>query len=283
MTDVAFELLWKATRMETDLRQAAEWLRSSQNLLVFTGAGISAESGIPTFRDEAGLWQTFPPEQFATWRGLAATALARPRRFADFLYAVIEPIAAAKPNAAHRVIAAAEQHIRVTVVTQNIDGLQQEAGSTVVHELHGSFCEIVGLSGRFRHLVSRRELRQAADGILRARRGMLTLPWTLLAVRKLAGIGLHGPYRPNLVLFGDAMAEPAWSNAVDAAEQTDCVLQIGCSGAVMPAAMIPLEAKAHGAKLVAVDPLEVEADIWLEGRAAEIVPRLFVEAFGPHY
>jgi len=122
------------TENPDSLSVTASWLRSAHEVVVFTGAGVSAESGIPTFRDDGGFWRHFPVEEFASWRGLVRTAIRRPRRLAEFIHAVLHPIAAAKPNAAHRAIAAMEKHVGVTVVTQNIDNLHQEAGSTVVHE-----------------------------------------------------------------------------------------------------------------------------------------------------
>jgi NAD-dependent deacetylase len=81
-----------------NLAEAARWIRAARRLVVFTGAGVSAESGIPTFRDDAGFWQRFPPERFARWDGLLATAFIRPGQMAEFVHAVIAPIAAAKPS-----------------------------------------------------------------------------------------------------------------------------------------------------------------------------------------
>jgi NAD-dependent deacetylase len=91
--------------MTEQLQRAAEILRRARHVLVFTGAGVSAESGIPTFRDETGLWSRFPPEQYASPQGLLAVAMRNPRRAAEFVHALLEPIASARPNAAHRAIA----------------------------------------------------------------------------------------------------------------------------------------------------------------------------------
>ncbi|MCA9100372.1 MAG: iron dicitrate transport regulator FecR [Planctomycetales bacterium] len=267
--------------MNNDIREAAEWVRHSERLLVFTGAGISAESGIPTFRDDDGFWREFPPERFATWDGLFKTALHQPRAFAEFVHAVIAPIAAAEPNAAHRAIADAERHVDVTVVTQNIDRLHWEAGTTTTHEVHGSMFEIVDRRRRFRRYVSRQQLRRVATAIERASRGLLTLPRVMWAVRRIAGIGVRGIHFPNLVLFGDALAEPAWSASRRAAEQVDCVIQVGCSGMVYPAATLPEIARAQGATVIDVDPHSGQGDIWLRGTATQIVPELMNTAFAP--
>lgn len=265
--------------MSNDLEEAAWYVRHSERLVVFTGAGISAESGIPTFRDDDGFWREFPPEQFANWGQLIKTAIREPHRFAQFLHAVIAPIAAAEPNAAHRAIADAERHVDVTVVTQNIDRLHWEAGTTTSHEVHGSLLEIVDRRRRFRRYVSRRQLRQVADAIDHARHGLLVLPRVMWALRRLAGMGIRGIYYPNLVLFGDALSEPAWSRSLQIVEEADCVIQVGCSGMVLPAALLPRTAKANGATVINVDPHHGEGDIWLQGTAVEIVPKLMQAAF----
>ena len=268
------------TGKPTSLSLAASWLRSAREVVVFTGAGVSAESGIPTFRDDEGFWQHFPVEEFATWRGLVRTAIRRPRRLAEFIHAVLHPIAVAKPNAGHRAIAEMEKHVGVTVVTQNIDNLHQEAGSTIVHEVHGSLFEIITRRGRFVRLLSRRDLLHMAEALDRARRGWLVLPRVLLAIRRLAGLGLRGLHLPRIVLFGDAMAEPAWTKAQEAARRCDCMIQVGTSGTVMPAATLPSEAKAAGAKVITIDPNEGGGDVWLQGTAATVLPQLVQAAFG---
>jgi NAD-dependent deacetylase len=260
---------------KAELDEAANWLRSASEIVVFTGAGISAESGIPTFRDDSGLWLRFPPEQFANWVGLTRVARSDPRRFAEFLHAVLAPIAAAKPNAAHLALAKAERHASITIVTQNVDGLHQAAGSTIVHEIHGSFFEVVTLSGRFCSLLSRRELAKVAASIDRLQKGWLVLPRLALAARPLAGLGWRGVYHPKLVLFGDTLAEPAWRLANEATRNCELFLQIGCSGVVYPAAMLPDAARRNGARVIAVDPAPVNADLWLRGSAAKVLPELF--------
>jgi NAD-dependent deacetylase len=267
------------TEEPTSLSLAAAWLRSAREVVVFTGAGVSAESGIPTFRDDEGFWRHFPVEEFATWRGLVRTAIRRPGRLAEFIHAVLHPIAVAKPNAGHRAIADMEKHVGVPVATQNIDNLHQEAGSTIVHDVHGSLFEVITHHGRFVRLLSRRQLLQIAEALSRARRGWLVLPRVLLAIRALAGLGLRGLHLPRIVLFGDAMAEPAWTKALEAVRRCDCMIQVGTSGMVLPAAMLPSEAKAAGAKIITIDPNEGGGDVWLQGTAATMLLRLVEAAF----
>src|SRR5262245_58965645 len=141
-------------------------LRKARRVVVYTGAGVSAESGIPTFRDAEGFWQRFPPEQFAQWSGLFTMVFSETRRVAEFILNVVEPIAMAKPNAAHLAIAGLERHVPTIVVTQNIDGLHQAAGSKEVHEIHGSLWEVVDVStGRLVHRFSSDQLTAIADAL----------------------------------------------------------------------------------------------------------------------
>ncbi len=103
---------------------------------------------------------------------------------------------------------------------------------------------------------------------------------TVRALRPLLGIGFRGVYKPALVLFGDAMAQPAWSLSRRAAQHCDCLVQIGTSGVVYPAALLPEEASLAGAIVISIDPEQTAADIWLQGTACEVLPRLFEKAFG---
>lgn len=264
---------------ERSLSEAAHWLRSSREVVVFSGAGASAESGIPTFRDTDGLWRDFPPEQFGTWGGLLKTAALRPRRLARFLLAVFEPIAAARPNAGHLAVAEMERYLPVTVVTQNIDALQQAAGSTIVREIHGSLFEIVTLRGRFVRLVSRPRMVRMVESLRRAARSWAPLGRLLWAIRPVLGLGRRGIHRPNVVLFGEAMSEPAWTLALEAARSCDCMITVGTSGLVMPAAMLPSEARSAGAVIITIDPVCGGGDFWLRGPSAEILPALVKAAF----
>jgi NAD-dependent deacetylase len=267
--------------ISSNITLAADILRNSRSVVVFTGAGVSAESGIATFRDADGFWQRFPPEDYANWAGLLQVAALHPRQFAEFLLAVLEPVANARPNAAHRAIAALERHVDVSVLTQNIDGLHQAAGSTVVKEMHGTLFELVSAaSGRFLRLISRAELRDVVARIHAALDSALIALKLPAAIRPIFGPGEGGLHRPNLVLFGDAMAEPAWSQSLEAARDCDVMLTVGTSGVVYPAATLPMEAKASGAMVIQIDPAEPGGDLWLQGTATELVPQLADAAFG---
>lgn len=268
---------WNDIPSET--RQAAvEAIRDADRITVFSGAGISAESGISTFRDADGFWQRFPPEEFANWKGLLTTATLQPKRFAEFLLAVLEPIANATPNAAHRAIADLEQSKEVQVVTQNIDNLHQEAGSTTVHEVHGTLFEIVSLSGDKRSRMTREQLKEVVGNIHIAHDSGWTAPRLLVSVQPLLGLDMGGVHRPNLVLFGDAMAEPAWTDSIEAARNCDVLLIVGTSGEVYPAATLPQEAKERGASVITIDPIAGFGPLWLQGNAGDILPQLVAES-----
>jgi NAD-dependent deacetylase len=255
-------------------------LRKARNVVVFTGAGISAESGIPTFRDADGFWQRFPPEQFATWTGLLRTALTRPQLVAEFVLNVVDPIAKAAPNAAHRAAAELEKHVKTSVVTQNIDGLHQSAGSTDVHEIHGSLLEVFDTStGQVIRRLERKDLAQIAETLRQFATHQSSLFSFLRQLRQEYPFDRLGRHRPNLVLFGDAMAEPAWTEACRVVEQCDVLLSVGTSGAVYPAAMLPDWAAGAGAAVVTIDP-HPNGDCPLAGNAGTILPKLIGDAFG---
>jgi NAD-dependent SIR2 family protein deacetylase len=130
--------------VRTSSVEEAAGVLAGGGVVAFTGAGISAESGIPTFRDPGGMWDRFDPSEFGTWDGLMALAMTRPDALASFLVELRRMFAAAAPGAAHTALAHLEAGgILDAVVTQNVDGLHQAAGSRRVVELHGSFSRTV--------------------------------------------------------------------------------------------------------------------------------------------
>lgn len=255
-------------------------LQSARRVVVFTGAGVSAESGIPTFRDEDGFWRRFPPEQFARWQGLFQLALTEPRRVAEFGRHVVEPIALARPNPAHRAIAALEKRVVTHVVTQNIDALHQEAGSSQVSEIHGSLLEVVDIgTGNLVRRFSRSDLLAIAETLKAFSQREMSLWRFLSAMRRRFPFDLRGRHRPNLVLFGDSLAEPAWTEARRAVDASDVLLMVGTSAEAYPAALLPDRAAQAGATVISVDPHPSQG-LWLAGRAATVLPLLVAEVWG---
>lgn len=258
-------------REELTIDEARPLLHTAEHVAVFTGAGISAESGIPTFRD-GGFWDEFPPSQFATWSGLTKLAATNPARLAEFVHCVVGPIAAAEPNAAHQAIATfSNKQRRVEVLTQNVDGLHQSAGSVIVHEVHGSLLRRIDGNGRNVDPLSRKDLRDVAERLAAKPRTILGFWRAIRPLMERRGLGV---VRPDIVLFNDEMAEPDWTKSQAAAKTCDAMLTVGTSAQVYPAAFLPLTVQRRGRPVITVDPSPPEDGYWVPGKASEIVPAL---------
>jgi len=231
---------------------AGERLRGAERVLVLTGAGVSAESGVPTFRGAGGLWRQFRPEDLAT-----AEAFARDPRLVWEWYAWRrETIAPLAPNDAHRAIAALEARTpEFLLATQNVDGLHAVAGSSRMVELHGTIwrlaCTACARAGEDRR-VPLPELPPRCD--------------------------CGGLLRPGVVWFGEALPEDALLRAFEAARAAEVVLVVGTSSLVYPAAALPQVARAAGGFVIEVNPeatpLSEVADVSLRGLAASLLPAL---------
>jgi NAD-dependent deacetylase len=241
------------------IRAAALRLRSVRRLVVLTGAGVSKESGIPTFRDARdGLWARYDPVELATREGFLRDPV-MVWGWYSYRFGMVE---SARPNPGHLAIAEIEGIFpRVTVVTQNIDGLHQAAGSTDVVELHGSIHRYKCLDGRH-------------TGFGRA---------DLAAQTRVPPVCPHcgALLRPDVVWFGELMPADAVARAFDLCRSCDAMLVVGTSGEVEPAASLPIHAANSGALVIDVNPDRGQtarwADIFLQGPGGEILPRL-VEA-----
>ena len=244
-----------------------ESLRAARHVVVFTGAGVSAESGVPTFRDkQTGIWERFDPTQLATpsafesdpslvwgWYEWRRTAVAR-----------------ARPNAAHLAIAAMAGVVpRLTLITQNVDDLHERAGSTSVAHLHGRLAQPY-CSGCQRPQV----LRPGPPSL--APEGQRIEPPRC--------VDCGGRIRPGVVWFGEALPAAEWRVAVDAAGACDAFFCIGTSSLVQPAASLTALATRAGATTVQVNVNATEIDDQvtynLRGPAGSILPGLVVEVWG---
>ncbi len=246
----------------------AQQLRKARHVVVFTGAGASAESGIPTFRDAlSGLWEKFDPAQLATPEAFRADP--------SLCWGWYEwrrlKVLKAQPNKAHLAIAELAKHVpRLTVVTQNVDDLHERAGSQDVIHLHGSL-----------HTPRCIDCGEA-----------YTLPLTSDALPEDGSriepprcTACHGYVRPSVVWFGEMLPEDAWSAGLDAAEGCDVFLSIGTSGIVYPAAELPLRALGRGATVVHINPVRFDIsgqEHFLQGPASVMMQSLLREAFGEH-
>jgi NAD-dependent deacetylase len=259
------------TDQRVSLEDAAD-LIAPGDVVALTGAGISAESGIPTFRDPGGLWDRFDPEEFGTWEGLAQTAVTRPDDLARFLAALRLALGRARPGPGHLSLAHLEAGgIVEGVITQNVDGLHQEAGSQRVVELHGSFQRRVCLACGRRDGIGRRELLDDLDRAIGGLRSAF-VPSLAAVLPRCSACG--GPARPDFVAFGEPV--PTYAEAEQLARACRVLLVVGTSGEVFPAASLPGEARRAGSTVVEVapGPTEVEADLRLEGQAGAVLMSL---------
>jgi NAD-dependent deacetylase len=239
------------------LERAAERIAAARRVVVSTGAGMSRESGIPTFRDALeGLWANFSPQELATEQGFRAN----PRRVWSWYAERRRRIAACVPHAGHRALVELEALVpALSVVTQNIDGLHQHAGSREVVELHGS--------------IRRAKCLDAHHPFTG------TLPDAGEAEADPPPCPLCGsPLRPDVVWFGEMLPEAEMARAWALAEACDVLLVVGTSGTVWPAAELPHVAQRAGATVIEISPEPTEvtaaADVYLKGPAGAVLPAL---------
>ncbi|HID10492.1 MAG TPA: NAD-dependent deacylase [Candidatus Latescibacteria bacterium] len=230
-------------------------IRCARSVAVLTGAGISAESDIPTFRGPKGIWREVDPEEVATPEAFRRDPVRVWRWHREMRRLVLR----ARPNPAHRALAELERACEeFTLITQNVDGLHWRAGSTRVVEVHGNI---------LRDRCSR------CGKVLEEPRF-----WELDAPPRCRCGGL---FRPDVVWFGEPLPREAWEEAERAAEQCEAFLSVGTSASVYPAALLPRMAKEAGAYVVEVNLGPTDAtgfvDRSLFGRAGEVMPAL-VEA-----
>jgi NAD-dependent deacetylase len=236
----------------TEVQRARTWIASARSIAVLTGAGISAESGIPTFRDAGGLWKSFRAEDLAT-----PQAFARDPKFVWEWYDWRRSlIAQAEPNGGHHALAELEKRTsEFTLITQNVDGLHDRAGSTRILRVHGDIWTLrCTLCGRERH---------------DPRPSLPELP---------PHCACGAIQRPGVVWFGESLPPEVWSQAEQAASGSEVLLVIGTSALVYPAAGLVHLAKASGAKVVEVNPAETPVsgmvDFSWRAPAAEALPLL---------
>jgi NAD-dependent deacetylase len=228
------------------------WVRTAQSIAVLTGAGISAESGIPTFRDAGALWKSFRAEDLAT-----PQAFARDPKFVWEWYDWRRSlIAKAEPNRGHHALADLEKRTaNFTLITQNVDGLHDRAGATHLLKVHGDIWTLrCTLCGEERH---------------DARPSFPDLP---------PRCSCGGIERPGVVWFGESLPPEIWSRSEQAASAADVFLVVGTSALVYPAAGLVHLAKASGAKVVEVNPAETPVsgmvDFSWRAPAAQALPLL---------
>jgi NAD-dependent deacetylase len=240
------------------LAEAGSAVAGAARVTVLTGAGISAESGVPTFRDaQTGLWAKFRPEDLATPEAFTAN----PKRVWEWYAWRREQLDSVAPNAGHHALTALEQHSPgFTLITQNVDGLHTQAGNQRVLELHGNI---------------RRSKCFAENVVVDA--------WP-----ETSEVPPHCPscgawLRPDVGWFGEMLPRAAYEAALAASEDCEVFLCIGTSTTVEPAASLPFLALGRGAKVIEINPqptpLSDRASIVLRGPAARVLPELMLAAW----
>ncbi len=235
--------------MRSSYQDVAELLLTLKNCVALTGAGISAESGIPTFRSQDGLWEKFDPMVYASIEVFHRD----PSKYWQIRGDFIRNYDTYAPNAAHRALVELEQMgIVRQVITQNIDGLHRKAGSRKVIEIHGSLREITCLKCGQRYLAP-----QIPQGNPPA-------------------CECGGVLKPNTVLFGEPLPPAALEAAYRESQTCRSMLVIGTSAVVYPAAHLPVMAKQKGAKLIEINPEHAcaGADYIILEKAASAMTRL---------
>ncbi|HYV26677.1 MAG TPA: NAD-dependent deacylase [Candidatus Eisenbacteria bacterium] len=239
----------------TDLIEA---LRNASDVCVLTGSGISAESGIPTFRDaQTGLWEKFKPEELATPEAFRQN----PRRVWEWYAWRRELVAKAEPNAGHLALVELERRVRsFTLITQNVDGLHQRAGNRQVIELHGNITR----TKCFEEDVVVNEWPETNEVPPRCPR-------------------CGGWLRPDVVWFGERLPTEAINTAMAATTACELFLSVGTSALVYPAASLPFDAIEQGATVVEINPdstpLTSRAHHAIHSPAAMVLPALLRVAF----
>jgi len=239
-------------------KELVDLLHKNPKTAVLSGAGISAESGLKTFRDtQDGHWSQYRPEDLATPQAFKRD----PKLVWDWYAMRRGKVAEASPNAAHFALVSMEEHLPdFTLITQNVDGYHRKAGSRNLFELHGNIQQVRCLDG---------------CGVVDS--------WT--ETEDVPRCSTCGAYlRPDVVWFGESLPLEAIHAAMDAAQHCDVFFSVGTSALVQPAASLAVEAKRQGAVIVEVNldptPLTREADFMLQGKAGEILPPLVEAVWG---
>lgn len=230
-------------------------LAGARHVAVLTGAGISAESGVPTFRDKGGLWQKFKPEELASMDGF----LRNPELVWEWYQSRRHVIHSVQPNPGHAALAELERIVpEFTLATQNIDRLHQRAGSVNVHELHGNIIDNYCVRCKKPH-----------DYTYSDETAQQELPRCTYC---------GGLIRPAVVWFGEMLPVEALEAAQQAALECDVFFSIGTSAEVYPAAQLPLYAREAGAFLVEINPTPTHltplADVALQSPSGRVLPRI---------
>jgi NAD-dependent deacetylase len=248
------------SELEEQIERVADLIINSERIVVFTGAGVSTESGIPDFRSPGGIWSKYDPDDF-TYQKFISSAETRNKHWKMFRETF--SIEGAEPNPAHYAVAELEKMAKLDcVITQNVDSLHQKAGNTPekVYELHGNVKWARCLSCDRRYPLEEMERRFEASG---------EAPDCEVC---------HGILKPDAVFFGEALPERTLREATWHSSHCDLFIVIGSTLVVYPAAFMPSYAVQSGAKLVIINlsstPMDNQATVLIQGKAGEMMSRV---------
>jgi NAD-dependent deacetylase len=231
-----------------------EQIKDIQKIVFVTGAGISQESGIPTFRGKDGLWRNYNAMELATIDAFYKN----PKLVWEWYNERRRNIFAAQPNLGHKAITELEKYAEVTILTQNIDGLHQKAGSTEVLELHGSIVKIKCSVCDFKDQI-------------------ITEFSEIPPLCKCGNI-----LRPDVIWFGESLSQDIWQRAIIFSSQCDLMIIVGTSLVVSPANTLPIYAKQNNATLIEINPEKIERslemDLVIRNTSVNVLPK-FVSMF----
>lgn len=243
-----------------------------------TGAGISAESGIPTFRGKGGLWEKYDPQIYGNTPGLVSIFRTRPEDLANFIIDFYSILLKAKPNPAHLSLAALEKESLLSaLITQNIDNLHQWAGSRKVIELHGNAYRIRCMQCPQKITFEKERLKEMIESLKVNKTSRIKL--LKIFSRYFPRCQICGSrYRIDIVLFGEMLPEDELTRAYQQLDNCNTLLLVGSSLVVYPAAGLPLYAKERGAKLIEINSepsaLSDSCDYQIRGEASQILPEI---------
>lgn len=242
--------------MNIDYQTISDIIKRSKSAIAFTGAGISAGSGIPTFRDSNGVFSKFDPKFFEIKYYLENVA----ESWSTIKEVFYTHSSTKKPSVAHVILAQMEKDGLIKyIITQNIDGLHKSAGSKNVFELHGTMNEMICMNCKTLFpltneniLKTKVPLCEKCDGIL----------------------------KPNFTFFGEALPEYDLNNAINVAGKSDLCLIIGTTGSVMPAGQIPYIAKQNGGNIIEINPKKSNytddiVDIYIKEKADDAMKKIY--------
>lgn len=235
-------------------QELKQMIERANRIVAFTGAGISAESGIPTYRGADGVWNKYDPNKYANVNYFLQNPSYYWNFFKDVRYEVLK---AAEPNEGHKALACLEgRGVLKAVITQNVDGLHQEAGSKNILELHGNTRRIICLDCGKGYGID--EVREQVETELPP------------ACRSCGGM-----LKPDVVLFGEALPAETLEQATEESRSCDLFISVGSSLVVQPAASMPVIAKREGSALVIVNqdatPLDNQADLVIRESASTVL------------